>query len=257
MDYRKVDGGKGVDWFRAGWRLFMQEPLLIFAQFLVILVLAVAANFVPIIGHLAVALFFYVFLAGMFFTVRDLENGLNPRFERLFDGFKQNFRSLLILGLITVGVQLVLAIFFMVTVGTVGLSSMTMGMGMTGMTALFAAISTALVAMLVALILLIPVSMAFFFAVPLVALSSVEPITALKSSFHAVLNNVPAFLVYGLLYLVFSILASIPMGLGWLLLGPITITSLYAAFKDVYGFSPSATPPETVISAGQNDFRQH
>lgn len=257
MDYRKVDGGKGVDWFRVGWRLFMQAPLLIFAQFLVILVLAVVIGFVPFLGHLAVTLFFLVFLAGIFFTVRDLENGLNPAFERLFDGFRQNFRNLLILGLIMMGVQLVLVLFFMVTVGTVGLSSMTMGMGMTGMTALFAAVSTALLALLVALILMIPVSMAFFFAVPLVALANVEPLEALKSSFYAVLNNVPAFVVYGLLYFVFSILASIPMGLGWLVLGPVTVTSLYAAFKDVYGFSPSATPPEVIAAPGQNDFPQH
>jgi hypothetical protein len=33
---------------------------------------------------------------------------------------------------------------------------------------------------------------------------------------------------------VFAILASIPIGLGWLLLGPVLIGSLFASYRDIY-----------------------
>ena len=42
------------------------------------------------------------------------------------------------------------------------------------------------------------------------------------------------FLVYGAIGLVLSILASIPLMLGWLALGPVFAGSLYASYKDIY-----------------------
>ena len=42
------------------------------------------------------------------------------------------------------------------------------------------------------------------------------------------------FLVYGLIGLVFSIVASTPAGLGWLVLGPVLVGSLYASYRNIY-----------------------
>ena len=42
-------------------------------------------------------------------------------------------------------------------------------------------------------------------------------------------------LVYSLLGLVFAIVASIPLGLGWLVLAPMFAASIYASYKDIFG----------------------
>ncbi len=41
--------------------------------------------------------------------------------------------------------------------------------------------------------------------------------------------------VYSLLGLVFAIVASIPLFLGWLVLAPVFAGSVYASYKDIFG----------------------
>jgi uncharacterized membrane protein len=59
-------------------------------------------------------------------------------------------------------------------------------------------------------------------------------VEAMKESFAGCLKNIMPFLIYGLVALVFAILAAIPFGLGWLLLGPVLIGSVYASYRDIY-----------------------
>ena len=42
-------------------------------------------------------------------------------------------------------------------------------------------------------------------------------------------------LVYSLVGLVLAIAASIPLGLGWLVLGPMFGGSVYASYRDIFG----------------------
>ena len=76
---------------------------------------------------------------------------------------------------------------------------------------------------------------AWWFAVPLVALNGAKPLDALKASFAASWANVGALLVYGLIFLVLAILASIPMGLGWLVLAPVAMGASFASWREVFG----------------------
>jgi uncharacterized membrane protein len=57
---------------------------------------------------------------------------------------------------------------------------------------------------------------------------------AMKASFVACLKNIVPFLVYGVLTFLLAILASIPFGLGWLVLGPVLAGSLYAGYRDIF-----------------------
>ena len=61
-----------------------------------------------------------------------------------------------------------------------------------------------------------------------------DPITAIKASFLACLKNVLPFLVWGIVMFVFSMLATIPLLLGWLLLGPVMMASLYLSYRDAF-----------------------
>ncbi len=49
----------------------------------------------------------------------------------------------------------------------------------------------------------------------------------------------PPFFVYSLLGIVFAILATAVLGLGWIVLAPVYAATIYASYKDIYG------PPTT------------
>jgi uncharacterized membrane protein len=56
----------------------------------------------------------------------------------------------------------------------------------------------------------------------------------MKQSFSGCLKNIVPFLLYGAILLVLSVLASLPLLLGWLVLGPVLAASLYTGYRDIY-----------------------
>jgi uncharacterized membrane protein len=96
------------------------------------------------------------------------------------------------------------------------------------------AMTTVALAVLIMLALSIPVLMAIWFAPSLVVFHNLGAVEAMKASFSGCLRNIVPFLVYGIVGFVLAILASIPLGLGWLVLGPVFGASIYTAYKDIY-----------------------
>lgn len=84
------------------------------------------------------------------------------------------------------------------------------------------------------LALIVPVTMATWFAPALVWFRNLEPLDALRQSFLGCWRNVLPFLVYGLIVLVLMGLAAIPFGLGILIMGPTLVGSTYAAYLDIF-----------------------
>jgi len=77
--------------------------------------------------------------------------------------------------------------------------------------------------------------MALWFAPALVVLRGLAPMAAVRESFLGCLKNMVPFLIYGIVMLVLGILAAIPLALGWLVLGPVAVASIYVAYRDIYG----------------------
>ena len=93
----------------------------------------------------------------------------------------------------------------------------------------------ALLVVLVSLALILPVYMALWFAPALVALAGrAAPTRAIAQSFRGCLKNIIPFLVYGVILFVLAIVATLPLMLGWLVLGPVVIASVYAAYRDIF-----------------------
>ena len=67
-----------------------------------------------------------------------------------------------------------------------------------------------------------------------VVLNGEQPVAALRKSFAASWQNLGAFLLYGLIYIGLAIVATIPMGLGWLVLGPMLVGSCYAGWRTIF-----------------------
>jgi uncharacterized membrane protein len=76
--------------------------------------------------------------------------------------------------------------------------------------------------------------MAVWFAAPLVVFHNLGAVEAMKASFTGCLRNVVPFLVYGIVGFLLAIVASIPLGLGWLVLGPVIAASVYTGYRDIY-----------------------
>jgi uncharacterized membrane protein len=81
---------------------------------------------------------------------------------------------------------------------------------------------------------MIPVVMAVWFAAPLIVFHERSAVEAMKESFTGCLKNILPFLLYGVIAMLLGILASLPVGLGWLVLGPVIAASVYTSYRDIY-----------------------
>jgi uncharacterized membrane protein len=244
---RRIEAGQGATWWGDGWRLFKAAPLLWIAIVLVWLVVSVALTQAGTVGNIASMLLTPVLSAGVLMAARDQDRGGALRFEELFAGFGGGrLAPLLILGLFNfVLTAIVLAIIAAAVVGIVGYAGLQMFLA----NDVLDLASTDLTGLAFTILLLSPllligfalISMAFWFAPGLVAVNRIAPAAALWLSFRANLTNIGAMLIYGVIGVVFIILASAPLGLGWIVLGPVMAGSWYATWRDVFG-EPGASP---------------
>jgi uncharacterized membrane protein len=110
-----------------------------------------------------------------------------------------------------------------------------MGVMRGGMPGAGISIASMLIAMLLVAALSVPLYMATWFAPVLIVLEDLSASAALKASFFACLSNWLPFLVYSIVLLVLGVVAAIPAGLGYLILVPVLIASVYTAYRDIFG----------------------
>ena len=231
MGGRAVSAGQGWTWIADGFGLFKKAPGMWIALVIVLFVILIVLAFIPLLGAVATFLLMPLFLAGLMLGCRALQGGGALEVGHLFAGFKEHTGNLIVLGALTIGgwVIVMLPVIAIVGAGTI------FGM-MRGDAAGAATMGGSFVlAWLIAMALSIPIYMALWFAPALVVLRGLAPVAAVKESFLGCLKNIIPFLIYGIVMLVLGIVAAIPLGLGWLVLGPVAIASIYVAYRDIYG----------------------
>ncbi len=226
---RSVAAGRGWDWIAAGWDLFKRQAGMWIALVLVAFVIFLVLAFIPFIGSIASVVLTPVFGAGIVLGCRAIEEGRELEIGHLFAGFKEKLAPLAAVGAIYLGSTIVI-VGVMVLIAGVGVFGMAAG----GSGVAPAAVLTMMLGVLVALALLVPVVMAIWFAPALVVFHDKGAVEAMKESFTGCLRNIVPFLVYGVVMLLLSVLATIPLGLGWLVLGPVLAATLYTGYKDIY-----------------------
>ncbi len=223
----------GLEWIKDAFNLFKMNPLIWIVIVALWFVLNVVAQFVPIIGGLAMALLYAVFVAGFLLGCAALERGESLEIGHLFAGFKSNTSSLIGLGACYLAAIILWAIIVGVLVfsGAGGLEIFTDPESINP-TAIFS--SGALVGVLISLLLIIPIMMMFWFAPALISLGDVPLIESLKMSFSGCLKNILPMFIFGLIMSVLAVLASLPFFLGWLVLMPIGMAAFYTAYRSIY-----------------------
>jgi uncharacterized membrane protein len=239
MTMMRVDAGRGWGWIAEGWQLFVRAPGIWIVILLIYLGISVVLSLIPFIGGLAYMLLSPVLAGGMLYGAAALARENTLEIGHLFRGFQDQERMgpLVLLGLISVAGYVLMILVAVVFVG----GGLLMGavMDNTGavvppgaMGGLFA--GAGLIVLLVILAILVLMTMALFYGIPLVMLAGQNAWPAVQDSIAACWINLLPLLVFGLIYLVLAVVAAIPFGLGFLILGPVTVCAIYASYRDVF-----------------------
>jgi hypothetical protein len=231
---RSVDISRGIGWWAGGWALFARNMGMWVLLSLILIGIFIALAFVPVVGMLAATVLTPVFVGSWLMAARKVETGAALEVADLFGGFRQRLTPLLVLGALLLGATVVIV----AAMGLLGFGAalgMMSGGAQGSATGLLAAAGAGMLALLVGFVLGFVVAIAFWFAPALVVFADMPPVDALKASVSASLKNIGPFLVYGLLYMAGAVLASIPFGLGWLVLVPVLLLTVYVSYVDVFG----------------------
>jgi uncharacterized membrane protein len=228
---QRVNAGRGFGWIQEGFSMFLMAPGMWIAITVIYFVLTVLLSVIPFLGSLALMLLMPVLVAGVMLGCRDLEQGEPLQADHLFAGFKENVGSLVLVGLLyLVGLVLIVVVVgIAAALGVAGVFAAGMDKEPTA-----AMIGMWAIGMLVIVGLSLPLVMAVWFAPALVVFHEQEPLAAMRQSFSGCLKNILPFFVYSVIWMVLSVVATIPLGLGWLVLGPITFASVYYSYRDIF-----------------------
>jgi hypothetical protein len=232
MGGRGVAAGNGWTWITNAWDLVKQQKGAWIGLIVVFVAILFAMNFVPIIGPLLLMLLLPVFYGGVMRGCDAVRNGGTMQVGYLFSGFRENAGRLIGVGAVSLAVFVAMFVIAVIVFGAeaarimIGVQPSPEQMQATGMSFLLVP--------LLFLALSVPLYMALWFASPLIVLNDLSVGEALKASFAACLKNILPFLVFGIAFFVLAIIASIPVFLGWLLLGPVLLASIYTGYRDIF-----------------------
>lgn len=227
----------GWRWISEGFSLFKKNPLIWIVLTIILFFIGFAMSLVPLLGQLLFTLAFPVFLAGLFEGSRVLARGGELEISHLFAGFKKNPVPLVTLGGIYLVGQ-VLIFGAMLLVGGPALYSLFIGGGEA--VEYNDVLGAMLLPLLLGMALSIPLMMALWFAPALVYFNDESPLNSISASFYACLANIVPFLFYGVILFVLAFIAMIPFGLGFLILIPTIIASVYQGYLDIFKPQPQA-----------------
>lgn len=253
MQARILGAAAGARWLADGWRLFRAAPLGWLAAVFGYWLLMTVVSIVPVIGVAAAAILVPAFSVGFMALARAAGRGGSLELALLFDGFRNEPRTQIILGVVYLAcLALLLSATTLVDDGALARWMVTgrrPAEDVLQSEAFFAALLTAAA-------LYLPVMMAFWFAPPLAAWHATGAAKALFFSFAASIMNWRAFLAYGVatavatLLIPFLALTLLTMASSGALRAPVAtlvfplllvmlptlFASFYASYRDVFGY---------------------
>lgn len=230
---QSLPAGRGVGWITEGFGLFKMAPVAWILNIIIFFVIIMVLSLIPVVS-LILNLFMPVFTAGFMLGCRDLDDGNELQVAHIFAGFKQRTGALVGVGaLYLLMIIIVMVVIFGLMFALGGGSAMMNGGDPSAMGPEQGMMMA--IAILAGTAVSIPVVMAYWFAPALVVFhEEVGVIEAFKLSFMGCLKNIIPFLLFGIVGFILAIVASIPFMLGWLVLGPTLIGSMYVAYKEIF-----------------------
>lgn len=228
---RRLPASAWVGWYRHGWKQFSDSPLAWMGATLSFVAICAVILLVPL-GQLAAQALQFVFLGGLVLGCRDHDAGRRFRFRYLFEGFTAHGAQLALIGALCT--LAFIGFFLLVGIG-VGVSGIELSLAdWNNLAAMTHAALPATILLVLLLIFLSALGMAVWFAPALVVLYDVPAWTALKMSFDGFWHNGVPLTLFGLAWIVLALGASLLLGLGYLVLIPVTVGAIYASTREVF-----------------------
>ena len=225
--------------------MFREQPLTWIALVVVMLMIWLASAMIPLLGTLAINLVSPIFFAGLMLACRSADLGEEPQVSQLFGAFKTHATPLVTVGGFYLAGNIVAVGVIFAVAGGSALPTI-LSKSAADVEAVSAAMRSLSLGLIVGMAVFLPVLMAVWFAPLLIVFHDMPPVAALKRSLTACWQNTMPFMVYGVIGMVLSIAASLPLMLGFIVLLPVLVCSIYASYKDI--FPAPAAPPEAANS---------
>jgi hypothetical protein len=251
--------GHGFKWIADGWALFTLSPGVWIGMVLIWWMMILVIGLIPFIGGLITNLLNWALIAGMMYGCDKLRRGVPMSIGDLFHGLNTRFQPLAIIGCLYLGGYLAALVITLVVVFAIGGASLWAQGGNFEQLLRdpMPLIMVALIGVLVLMGLIVPILMAIWFTPALIIFHDLEPIEACKLSFRGCLKNWLPYLVYGIGLLLIMLVLIVPIGVLIALKGvdfgaigvgllmvlaivmgilsmPITMSSTYASYRDIY-----------------------
>src|SRR5690606_32613593 len=236
----RVSFGRGASWIGEAWTIFTRNGWLWIGGVLVLWVMHMMIGLVPFLGSIISVILAPLIFAGAYMVAKKSDCGEEVRFEDFFAGFQTRAGSLAALGGVSLVMGLpVFAIAFAAGWGLFGGDALSTLASMEQGTVLSAEAGAqgikVLLLVLIIMALMIPYMALIWFATPLVLFS--EEMTlgrALGWSLVGSLKNILPMTLYGLLVIIMTFVAMIPLMLGLLVLLPLMFITVYTSFRDIF-----------------------
>jgi uncharacterized membrane protein len=258
--YRRVSAAHGASWWAQGWRSFLRAPWAWVGLTVALIACSVILHMLPMGSALTQWLSMPLFTLGAVFASVLRRRWARARAitpeglaaeadnEGAFGESSRHWSSrlgtlllasvLVLLSIATVLLLLGLSLSLMFQVGLMHLAAIGHMMEESS-EAVVAGIGMGTGAMILAALLvlmaLLACSVAFWFVGTLVALGGLGAWEAIQVSARAAFANLGALVVFTLLLIPLGIVATIPLGLGWLVLLPMISGASCASYEDVFG----------------------
>lgn len=275
----KVSASRGWHWIKDAFSMFIAKPWTWLAMFLIAVIILMGTSYglpligvaispifaglLGIIGSVLNMLLSMVIGGGFMLGAHAQAQGETLTVSYVFQGFRENRNQLLMAAVWYFLMFVVIGLVFGIIAGVGGLSMF--GRGGVNPEALTQSLLNHGVAffifMLFCIVLAFAVMMAYWFALPLIAIGDHKALSAFSLSLRACLKNWLPFLVYGLVFTLIAVvtfmlislftgilifaggsertgLAAVIPVLSMLILGLpsgiITVLSIYTAFRDIF-----------------------
>lgn len=268
---QRLGGGQGASWIAEGWRLLRSRMTLVIGVVFLTYVLLFMVSMLPFVGNILAALASPFLIGGVYVVLHRLRE-INRRAEveplareqpiswdLLFSVFQNPAprKSLIGYALVSIGFQLmmllILAGFVAVALSGVDHTVLTdpTATDKQRIEQLWPILISPSAGLLWVTVLVLSVlyGMAVFFVVPLIVLRGVKLWPAMRASFTAVSANWLPFLVYALIWVLLILTVPFTLFLSLILIGPLMITSVYAAFEAIWPDDDSSDD----TTSGSND----
>ncbi|MBD1226550.1 BPSS1780 family membrane protein [Xenorhabdus griffiniae] len=229
---RAVKAGTAIEWIGNAWEMFKAKPMKWILLTLIYFAIMIALQFMPIIS-IAAALFSPVFIAGFIVASEKQRTTGDFDIELLFYGFKNKLGSLVAVGALAFGINVLGVIAAFIFAGTSLFQILLAGQDPDPM--LFVgSFSSLMLAFLVVLFFNI-ISLAFsWFAPALIIINGLKFGEAISMSLNVVKKNLLDGFLFFLLMSVLTFISAIPLGLGLLVTLPMYMATYYTTYRSIF-----------------------